>query len=67
MFPREAMPVVAKWLGLALPLTYFLQVLRAIVLKGVGLAEIWPQLLGLIAFAALFFLFSVQRFQKQLD
>ena len=67
MFPREAMPVVAKWFGFLLPLTYFLQVLRGIILKGVGITDVWPQLLGLCVFAALFFFFSVQRFQKQLD
>lgn len=67
MFPREGMPLLANWLGLALPLTYYLQVLRGVLLKGVGLAEVWPQLLGLIAFATLFFVFSVRRFQKQLD
>lgn len=67
MFPREAMPAFAKALGLLLPLTYYLQVLRGIVLKGVGLAEVWPQTLALVGFAVLFFLFSVRRFQKQLD
>jgi len=66
MFPREAMPVGAKWLGLALPLTYYLQVIRGIVLKGVGMAELWPQALALIGFALLFFTFSTLRFQKQL-
>jgi len=60
------MPVRAKWLGLALPLTYYLQVIRGIVLKGVGMAELWPQALALIGFALLFFTFSTLRFQKQL-
>jgi ABC-2 type transport system permease protein len=67
MFPREAMPPVARALGFALPLTYYLQVLRGIILKGVGLAELWPQLLALVGFALLFFSFSVARFSKQLE
>jgi ABC-2 type transport system permease protein len=66
MFPREAMPVGAQWIGFALPLTYFLQAIRGVVLKGVGLAELWPQTLALAAFAALFLAFSTLRFQKQL-
>jgi ABC-2 type transport system permease protein len=66
MFPREAMPDVARWIGLALPLTYFLQIIRGIVLKGVGLIELWPQTLALIGFAILFFVFSTLRFRKQL-
>src|SRR3989449_597947 len=37
MFPRQAMPEVFQWMGLLLPLTHFLKVLRGILLKGVGL------------------------------
>lgn len=66
MFPREGMPPVAREIGYAIPLTYFLQILRGIVLKGVGLAELWPQTLALVCFAALFFTFAVRRFQKRL-
>ena len=67
MFPREAMPDAARWIGLALPLTYFLQVIRGIVLKGVGLVELWPQAAALVGFALLFFTFSTLRFHKQLE
>ena len=67
MFPREAMPALARWVGYAIPLTYFLQVMRGIILKGVGLRELWPQVLALIGFAIAFFAFSVQRFRRQLE
>jgi ABC-2 type transport system permease protein len=67
MFPREGMPPVAKQLGLAIPLTYFLQLIRGVVLKGVGLRELWPQTLALALFALIFFAFSVRRFRKQLE
>jgi ABC-2 type transport system permease protein len=67
MFPREAMPVPAQVLGWAIPLTYFLQILRGVILKGVGLDALWPQVLALVAFAVLLFTFSVQRFHKTLD
>jgi ABC-2 type transport system permease protein len=67
MFPREAMPEAARWIGFALPLTFFLQLIRGIVLKGVGLVELWPQTLALAGFAVLFFTFSTLRFRKQLE
>lgn len=67
MFPREAMPPFAAEIGLLLPLTHFLQIMRGIVLKGVGLEALWPQTLALIGFAALFFTFSTLRFHKQLE
>ena len=67
MFPREAMPLPAQWIGLILPLTYFLQVIRGVVLKGVGFVELWPQCLALLGFAVLFFSFASLRFHKQLE
>ena len=67
MFPREAMPIGARLLGYAIPLTWFLQVIRGVLLKGVGLIELWPQTLALVGFAMLFFTFSTLRFHKQLE
>ena len=66
MFPREAMPKAAAAIGLILPLTHFLQIMRGIVLKGVGLEALWPQVLALIGFSALFITFSTLRFHKQI-
>jgi len=67
MFPREGMPPVARQIGLVIPLTYYLQILRGILLKGVGLTALWPQTVSLALFALLFFGFSVTRFRKQLE
>jgi ABC-2 type transport system permease protein len=67
MFPRAAMPLPAQWLGLALPLTYFLEILRGILLKGVGIEALWPELLALIGLAILIVTMSVRRFHKTLD
>ncbi len=66
MFPREAMPLVAQWIGLALPLTYYLEVLRGILLKGSGLQHFWMQTVALAGFAVVFVGLSVRRFQKRL-
>jgi ABC-2 type transport system permease protein len=67
MFPREAMPTFARWIGLALPLTYYLQIMRGVILKGVGLVELWPQTLALVGFALFYFTVSTLRFHKQLE
>ena len=67
MFPREAMPRVANEIGLILPLTHFLQIMRGIVLKGVGLETLWPQALALAGFSTAFITFSTLRFHKQLE
>ena len=67
MFPREAMPELAQWIGLALPLTYFLTILRGILLKSASLSAIWPETLALVAMAAVLFSLSVLRFRKTVD
>jgi ABC-2 type transport system permease protein len=67
MFPREAMPKAAAWFGNLLPLTHFLQIMRGIVLKGVGIEALWPQMLALAAFSAAFITFASMRFHKSLE
>lgn len=67
MFPREAMPAFAQWLGAAFPITYYLRVLRGILLKGVGVDALWRETLALAAFAVVLLAFSVRRFQKNIE
>lgn len=67
MFPREAMPAPAQWIGALLPLTYYLRILRAILLKGVGTAQVWPESLALVGFALVLVALSVRRFSKTIE
>jgi ABC-2 type transport system permease protein len=66
MFPREGMPWIIQQLGLLIPLTYFLQILRGIILKGVGVDVLWPQVLPLALIGVAVFALSASRFQKRL-
>jgi ABC-2 type transport system permease protein len=66
MFPREGMPHVAREVGLLFPLTYYLQILRGVILKGENFLDVLPQTLMLLLLALVFFGFSVKRFQKRL-
>lgn len=67
MFPREGMPELLQWLGLGLPITYFLVIVRGVILKGVGLEHLWGQILPMMLLGAIFFTFAVRRFQKKLE
>jgi drug efflux transport system permease protein len=67
LFPIEGMPRGAQYLAAVIPLTYFLRIVRGVVLKGVGITYLWPNLLPLVAFGAVVFTLSVLRFRKQLD
>src|SRR6185436_4753491 len=42
IFPRETMPWIFQWLGACLPTTYFIELMRAIILRGASLQEFWP-------------------------
>jgi ABC-2 type transport system permease protein len=67
LFPIEGMPEAAQYLASIIPLTYYLRVVRGIVLKGIGLEYLWPHVLPLVAFGAIVFSLSVLRFRKQLE
>lgn len=67
MFPRAAMPEPAQWIGAALPLTYFLLVLRGILLKGVDLGTLAPEVATLTGFSVVLIALAVRRFNKRID
>jgi ABC-2 type transport system permease protein len=50
-----------------LPITYFLRIIRGIVLKGIGLADLWPDIWPLVVFGAVIFTLAVLRLRKSLD
>jgi ABC-2 type transport system permease protein len=67
MFPREAMPELAQWIGNAIPITYYLRVLRTILLKGAGWDAVAPDAAALVLFSIAMVTFSAARFRKSLD
>jgi ABC-2 type transport system permease protein len=66
-FPFRGMPVWAQWLGEILPATHFLRVVRGILLKGNGFAQIWPDTWPLILFLFVAGSLALLRFRKTLD
>ena len=66
IFPRAQMPLPIYLLTFAIPVTYFLEVLRGIVLRGADLQDLWPQIGGLLACGTAIFGLSLLRFRKQL-
>ena len=67
LFPIEGMPTGAQYLAAVIPLTYFLRIVRGIVLKGVGFEYLWSSFLPLVVFGAVIFSLAVLKFRKQLD
>ncbi|MEI9990348.1 MAG: ABC transporter permease [Rhizomicrobium sp.] len=66
-FPFRGMPVWAQWIGEAMPVTHFLRVVRGILLKGNGPAEIWPDVWPLILFLFAVGTIALLRFRRTLD
>jgi ABC-2 type transport system permease protein len=66
MFPRESMPLFFNLLGNLLPLTFFLEILRGIILKGVGLSVLWAQVLALTVFIMVALTAAIMKFQKKI-
>ena len=67
MFPFRGMPQWAQWLGEVLPLTHFLRIVRGILLKGNGAAEILPEVWPLLAFLLAAGTIALLRYRQTLD
>lgn len=65
MFPRDGMPWIVQQIGLLLPMTYYLQILRGIILKGVGIEVLWTNVIPLGILSLAVFALSARRFQKR--
>ncbi len=66
VFPREGMPFFAQAIGYVIPLTYFLKILRGVLLKGVGWVDLWPQIWPLCLFGISMVGLSIRKFRKNL-
>ncbi|MDP2719275.1 MAG: ABC transporter permease [Dehalococcoidia bacterium] len=67
IFPVDSMPRLAQWISYLIPLTYYLRIIRGIILKGVGIEYLWRDvaILGGVGIITLFF--SIIRLRKTLD
>ena len=65
MFPREAMPTFFYYIGDLIPATYFLEIMRGVILKGIGITYLWSQALSLLAFILGAFIVSLLKFQDK--
>jgi ABC-2 type transport system permease protein len=67
LFPLEAMPVVLRWISYVIPLRYYLVIIRALLLKGVGVEAIQNEIIALALFGVGIMGAAALRFRKRLD
>jgi ABC-2 type transport system permease protein len=63
---RNNMPWVAYYFGELIPVTHYLEIVRSVMLKGVGASYLWDSIWPLVALSVLFFVASVVFFRKRI-
>jgi ABC-2 type transport system permease protein len=66
-FPLAALPKTLQYISYLIPLRYFLIIARSVVLKGVGIDALWPEVEALLIFGVAITGLAVWRFRKTLD
>jgi ABC-2 type transport system permease protein len=67
LFPFRGMPEWAQWLGELLPLTYFVRIVRGILLKGNEWPHVWPNLWPILLFLLVMAVIALRRYRQTLD
>jgi ABC-2 type transport system permease protein len=66
-FPIENMPVSIQIISYGIPLRYFITIIRGVILKGIGFADLWPEALIMLLMGIIILVLSAMRFQKKLE
>ena len=67
LFPTESMPRLAQWVSAVLPLTYYLRIIRGIVVKGVGIEYLWQDAVTLGLMGLFTLVLATYRLRKTLS
>ncbi len=67
MFPFRGMPDWAQFIGEALPITHFLRIIRGVMLKGAGLADVTTEIYAMLAFTVAAGVIAMARYRRTLD
>lgn len=66
IFPLDSMAASVRWISYLLPLTYFTQISRGIMVRGAGIDALWPPFLFLAVLGAVIVLLATARFRRDL-
>ena len=64
IFPRESMPRIIYYISAVLPVTYFVEILRGVILRGAGLEALWDEALTLLCMGVALISIAILRFRK---
>ena len=67
IYPRDNMHWIAYYAGYLLPITFYLDIMRGIILKGIGASMLWPSIWPMVVFSVVVFVASVLVFHKRVE
>ena len=67
LFPVESMPKVLQWISAVIPPRYYIQAMRKLMIMGVGIGDVWHEVVVLIGMAALLLTISLAKFNKRIE
>jgi ABC-2 type transport system permease protein len=67
IFPLSSMPLGVRWIGYILPLTYFVEIARGVMVRGAPLGALWPSYVYLAIIGAVVFGLATLRFRRSLS
>lgn len=67
IFPIASMPKVLQWFSHLIPARWFIEIVRGIMLKGLGLGDLWPQTLILALMTCAVLVLSLRSFRIRLE
>jgi ABC-2 type transport system permease protein len=65
VFPRETMPTFFQWMSYAVPATYYIDIMRGIILRGAGYRHLWPQAMALTVMGIVMLVIAAKKFQSK--
>ncbi len=66
-FQLDAMPKILQWISYAVPMRYYLVIIRSLLIKGAGASNLQNEIIALAAFALGIMTLATLRFRKRLD
>lgn len=66
-FPFKGMPDWAQWIGNVLPMTHFINIMRGVMLKGIGWLDVWVDLWPILLFMFVMLMVAIYRYRSTLD
>ena len=67
LFPVESMPTILQWISAIIPPRYYIQAMRKLMIMGVGIDDVWQEVVVLIGMTALLLTISLKKFNKRLE